>query len=205
MDSFRDSLSSQHHRISTQLDKVIAAGREGRWPDYRQLFGALRDGLQQHMAFEEEALFPVLEAAAGPAVKMLYADHARLRRQLEMLGAAAPERDPEGCVAELSRLSGLLEAHHAAEVALEPSYATRALPELLFAPEAAAAIDLRGLQPPEPIVRILRALESEPGKPLRVILPHEPLPLYGLLAERGFAYSGSPTRDGGFEVLIERS
>jgi uncharacterized protein (DUF2249 family) len=71
--------------------------------------------------------------------------------------------------------------------------------------EAAPAMDLRGLQPPEPIVRIFQALEQGPGAPLRVILPHEPVPLYGLLRERGYSYSGAPRADGGFEVLIERS
>jgi uncharacterized protein (DUF2249 family) len=66
-------------------------------------------------------------------------------------------------------------------------------------------MELRGLQPPEPIVRIFQALERAPGAPLRVILPHEPLPLYGLLRERGYSYAGAPRADGGFEVLIERA
>ncbi|MNC87662.1 hypothetical protein D3C83_34040 [compost metagenome] len=67
-----------------------------------------------------------------------------------------------------------------------------------------ATLDLRGLQPPEPIVRIFDALERAPGAPLRAILPHEPVPLYGLLRERGFSCSGAQRADGGFEVLIER-
>jgi uncharacterized protein (DUF2249 family) len=71
--------------------------------------------------------------------------------------------------------------------------------------EGAPPMDLRGLQPPEPIVRIFRALEDSPGAPLRVILPHEPVPLYGLLRERGYSYCGSPRPDGGYEVLIERA
>jgi hypothetical protein len=36
-------------------------------------------------------------------------------------------------------------------------------------------------------------------------LPHEPVPLYNLLRERGYSYAGSPRDDGGFEVLIERA
>ena len=67
------------------------------------------------------------------------------------------------------------------------------------------AMDLRGLQPPEPIVRILQALERSPREPLRVILPHEPVPLYALLRERGFTCSGAQRPDGGYELLIERS
>jgi hypothetical protein len=54
------------------------------------------------------------------------------------------------------------------------------------------------------MVRILEALERAPGAPLRAILPHEPVPLYALLAERGFACSGTQRADGGYELLIER-
>jgi hypothetical protein len=54
-------------------------------------------------------------------------------------------------------------------------------------------------------VRIFQALEASPGAPLRVILPHEPVPLYGLLRERGYSYAGAPRPDGGYEVLIERA
>ena len=66
-------------------------------------------------------------------------------------------------------------------------------------------MDLRGLQPLEPIVRILHALEHGAGAPLRVILPHEPVPLYVLLRERGYRCCGAPRPDGGYELLIERS
>jgi len=203
MDEFEGSLNAQHVQIERTLDAVVAAGRAGRWPEYRRHFGALRESLAQHMAFEEEALFPVLEQGAAAAVRALRADHAQLRRHLETLGAAVPEQDPAGCLAELADLAALLRSHHDAEMALDPQYASRPMPPLV--PEDLPAMDLRGLQPPEPIVRIFHALERGPGTPLRVILPHEPVPLYGLLRERGYSYSGAPRADGGFEVLIERS
>ena len=82
------------------------------------VFGALREGLVQHMAFEEEALFPLLEDHAAAAVRSLRDDHAQLRRRLETLGAAEPERDPAGCLAELDDLSHLMRLHHDAEMAL---------------------------------------------------------------------------------------
>lgn len=110
-----------------------------------------------------------------------------LRARLEMLSAAAPEHDPQGYLGELEQFFSLLEA-----AGLSAS----------DAPAPEAALDLRGLQPPEPMVRIFRALERAPREPLRVILPHEPVPLYGLLRERGFACSGTPRPDGGYELLI---
>lgn len=203
VDESGESLSAQHAQLERKLEAVAAAGRAGRWPEYRRHFGVLREGLARHMALEEEALFPPLEQRAAAAVRSLRENHAQLRRHLETLGAAAPERDPDGCLAELDDLAELMRLHHDAERALDPQYASRPMPPLAL--EDPPAMDLRGLQPPEPIVRIFQALEGAPGAPLRVILPHEPVPLYGLLRERGYSYSGAPRPDGGFEVLIERA
>ena len=197
------SLNAQHVQIDRTLDAVVAAGRAARWPEYRRQFGALRESLAQHMTFEEETVFPALEAGAGAAVKALRQQHAQLRRHIETLGAAVPEQDPAGCLAELDELAALLHAHHLAELELDPQYASRDMPALVL--DESPAMDLRGLQPPEPIVRIFQALERAPRAPLRVILPHEPLPLYGLLRERGYSYAGTPRADGGFEVVIERA
>lgn len=110
------------------------------------------------------------------------------QRHLDTLQAAAPQHDPEGCAAELEALA----------VALRGC----ALPRARGRPPA---LELRGLQPPEPIVRIFAALERSPDKPLRAILPHEPVPLYALLRERGYRCSGAPRADGGYELLIERA
>jgi hypothetical protein len=47
--------------------------------------------------------------------------------------------------------------------------------------------DLRGLDPPEPLVRILAAIEESPG-PLEFWLSREPYPLYALLAAAGWRH-----------------
>ena len=114
-----------------------------------------------------------------------------LCQRFDTLGAAAPQHDPEGCRAAFEELAALLREKHA--------HALRAG----RAPADSPTLDLRGLQPPEPIVRIFAALERAPGESLRAILPHEPLPLYPLLRERGFSYSGAQRADGAFELLIE--
>ena len=112
-----------------------------------------------------------------------------LRIRLDTLNSAAPGQDPEGYLAELEQLALLLRESGVPDFDI---------------PDRVDTLDLRGLQPPEPIVRIFAALERAPGAPLRAILPHEPLPLYGLLRERGFSCNGSTRADGGFEVLIQR-
>jgi uncharacterized protein (DUF2249 family) len=154
----------------------------------------------------EALIESALRAARGgdwPAYRMRFAELRRgcealverdetLRQHFETLGAASPQHDPEGCVAAFEALAAHLRRRHAPALrAWRP-------------PPAAAALDLRGLAPPEPIMRIFDALERSPGEPLRAILPHEPVPLYALLAERGFRYSGEQRADGGYELLIER-
>jgi uncharacterized protein (DUF2249 family) len=114
--------------------------------------------------------------------------HDLVQRHLDTLSAASPRHDPEGCTAELVALAAALRGRGLKRARARPP-----------------ALDLRGLQPPEPIVRIFEALERAPDEPLRAILPHEPVPLYALLRERGYAYSGEHRTDGGYELLIERS
>ena len=114
--------------------------------------------------------------------------HDLVQRHLDTLSAASPRHDPEGCTAELEALAAALRGRGLRRSRGRPP-----------------ALDLRGLQPPEPIVRIFEALERAPGEPLRAILPHEPVPLYALLRERGFTYSGTQRADGSYELLIERS
>ena len=47
------------------------------------------------------------------------------------------------------------------------------------------AMDLRGLAPPEPMMRILEALGD--GE-IEATLPHQPIPLYAMLEERGYQH-----------------
>jgi len=188
------------------VEETVRAARAGDWARYRRRFAELRLTLVEHMAYEEEELFPALSRSLGSELPLapLREQHERLRQHFETLGAAAPEHDPEGCLAEIEALDELLRMHHASEQGVcYPQSDCLGLappPPLAAAPRA---LDLRGLQPPEPMVRIFQALERSPREPLRAILPHEPVPLYGLLRERGFSYRGTQRADGGFELLIE--
>jgi len=151
------------------IDAALRAARAGDWAAYRLRFAELRAGCAALIERDEE-----------------------VRQEFETLGAAAPQFDPEGCVAAFESLAALLRTRHAAELRTVQA-------------QPPAPLDLRGLQPPEPIVRIFEALERAPGEPVRAILPHEPVPLYALLRERGYSYSGEQRADGGYELLIERT
>jgi Uncharacterized conserved protein (DUF2249)/Hemerythrin HHE cation binding domain len=211
MNRIGESLSTHHDQVDRLLALTAAAAHAGEWGGYRARLRALREALLEHMSYEEEELFPALGRGGLEAgeIAQLMEQHAKLRILLDTLHAAAPQHDPEGCMAELEQLTALQSEHHARELAAcypeSDRMAAPPPPPLLAAGNASAPLDLRGLQPPEPIVRIFQALERDPGARLRVILPHEPVPLYGLLRERGYSFAGSPRPDGAFEVLIERS
>ncbi|MBI1732101.1 MAG: DUF2249 domain-containing protein [Gammaproteobacteria bacterium] len=68
------------------------------------------------------------------------------------------------------------------------------------------ALDVSALAPPEPMERILAALESlAPGECLRVLHRREPWPLFPLLEQRGFAHAMRPYDPPGFVILIWRA
>ena len=65
-------------------------------------------------------------------------------------------------------------------------------------------IDGRGLEPPEPLVRTLEALDQiGPAETLLVLLPDEPYLLYRALQLNGFSWQTTRRPDGTVEVLIQ--
>ncbi|MCP5268854.1 MAG: DUF2249 domain-containing protein [Zoogloeaceae bacterium] len=70
-------------------------------------------------------------------------------------------------------------------------------------PKTDRVIDARGLEPPEPFVLTMDALDHLPkGEKLLLQLYREPLPLYKALLNNGFAYESERTPDGTVEILI---
>lgn len=64
-------------------------------------------------------------------------------------------------------------------------------------------IDGRGLEPPEPLERVLTALDLlRPGDRVRFLIHREPLPLYPILDRMGYRHGTRLVPDGSFEILI---
>lgn len=64
-------------------------------------------------------------------------------------------------------------------------------------------LDLRGLDPPEPLERVLDALGSlQRDRYLHMVIDREPVPLYGILKRNGFEYSVDVMVDGCREICI---
>ncbi len=65
-------------------------------------------------------------------------------------------------------------------------------------------VDGRGLPPPEPMERVLAALDAlQPGQRVRFLMHRQPYPLYDLLHRHHYRYDVQSGADGGFEILIE--
>lgn len=71
------------------------------------------------------------------------------------------------------------------------------------AAEAPRVVDARGLEPPQPMARILEALPTiEAGGQLLAMTDRRPMLLYPKLEDRGFKYSTEETANGWFETRI---
>lgn len=64
-------------------------------------------------------------------------------------------------------------------------------------------IDARDWEPPRPFEETMEALcRLQPGERLRLIIGREPLPLYRVLDQNGYAHFTTLRDDGAFEIDI---
>ena len=67
-------------------------------------------------------------------------------------------------------------------------------------------VDARGLEPPEPMEKVLQTLALlRPGRSIRLLLHREPFPLYAILAERGYRHATQMEADGSYVILIHQA
>jgi TusA-related sulfurtransferase len=66
-------------------------------------------------------------------------------------------------------------------------------------------LDVRGLEAPEPLVRVLSALDRlAPGASLVVRIDRLPIPLYRALELSGYSYEERAGKEAPFEITIRR-
>ena len=66
-------------------------------------------------------------------------------------------------------------------------------------------LDNRGLEPPQPMMRTLAAIEDlVPGEKLTIINDRRPMFLYEQLEEQGLKHRTAPQEDGSFKIEIFR-
>ena len=67
-------------------------------------------------------------------------------------------------------------------------------------------VDARGLEPPEPMEKVMQVLALlRPGQSIRMLLHREPFPLYAILAERGYRHDTRMQADGSYVILIRQA
>ena len=73
-------------------------------------------------------------------------------------------------------------------------------------PRSIIRLDNRGLQPPEPMIRILQAVERlDPEARLEALLDRRPVFLFPELDERELDYTCEPNELGGFTLTVSRT
>jgi len=76
----------------------------------------------------------------------------------------------------------------------------------MTAPANEILVDARGLEPPEPMEKVMQVLALlRPGQAIRMLLHREPFPLYAILAERGYRHETRMEADGSYVILIRQS
>jgi uncharacterized protein (DUF2249 family) len=71
---------------------------------------------------------------------------------------------------------------------------------------ARVVVDGREMQPPEPLERVLAALDTLPvDGELLVLLYCQPQPLFNILRNNGFVWQEDVVADGTHEILIRRA
>lgn len=69
--------------------------------------------------------------------------------------------------------------------------------------QADKVIDAREMEPPEPFVHTMEALDAlQPGQTVLLLVGREPFPLYRALELNQFEWKSESRPDGAFEVLI---
>ena len=94
--------------------------------------------------------------------------------------------------------------YHEARAAGAPAVTTGAA-AAPTAPEATIQLDVRGLEPPEPMVQVLAHLDAlGPGQTLEVLHERRPVFLYPQLDDRGFRHETEEPAPGLVRIVIRR-
>lgn len=217
MNEIDAALAAHRESCERLLALVVHASRDADWPLLRIRFEAARASIEAEREFEDRSLFPALlrvDPGVAPGVARVREAREALAQTLAQLGAASPQHDIQGwrrmvdvLIAELERSRALMHAGGLGDAAARLDAAERArlaaAIRALSLPQEIPELDLRMLEPPEPFLRIVQQLSQRPAAPFRALLPREPVPLYEVLREHGFAWRGAARSDGSFELLIE--
>lgn len=129
-ETISETLTADHRRCDRLL-ALVEGGAGGK--DWARIEAGVRDlvtALEAHFRFEEEDLFPQLEAAqpgAGGPTSVMRMEHAQMRQLLGDLVEAAGAKNAGDCLGLLETLHMLSQQHNAKEEAILYPMADEAL------------------------------------------------------------------------------
>jgi iron-sulfur cluster repair protein YtfE (RIC family) len=117
-DTVTACLRSDHERLDRLLEEIESAGERRDLAGIELRFPAFARHLRDHMRFEEEYMFPVVEqalcSAEGPIAVMRH-DHQEIEDRLAAMSAAIYLRDLAAFAAEHETLLWILSNHNGRE------------------------------------------------------------------------------------------
>jgi regulator of cell morphogenesis and NO signaling len=115
-----ETVTAYFEQDHNRLDALLTTFHEMKRTDFalaKERFREFKFGLQRHIVWEEDLLFPLWEQRSGITegpTAVMRAEHKRIGAALEALHIKVNQGDPE-CEAEEQALSALLEAHNLKE------------------------------------------------------------------------------------------
>jgi hemerythrin-like domain-containing protein len=117
--SLMEVLSRDHHRLDSILADVKRCLVAGDLLRAAARFAEFRDGLDHHIAAEEEVLFPTFErftsGAGGGPTQVMRMEHAEIRRLMAEVASSLERGDEEMHVTPLAALTARIYAHNGKE------------------------------------------------------------------------------------------
>lgn len=120
-ESIAETLTEDHRRCDRLLALVESAADGGDWDRVSAEALEFDNATERHFAFEEEVLFPELEAAAPMAAGptgVMRTEHRQIRQLLAELKEAVAARDADECLGVLGTLHLVSQQHNAKEEAI---------------------------------------------------------------------------------------
>ncbi|HSE39257.1 MAG TPA: hemerythrin domain-containing protein [Acidobacteriota bacterium] len=112
------SISAYYEQDHNRLDELFANFQEWKRKDFlraKELFVAFKFGLQRHIVWEEEVLFPLFEEATGlfneGPTQVMRLEHRMIADKLELIHKKVQVKDPNSDVEERELLS-ILSSHN---------------------------------------------------------------------------------------------
>ena len=118
METISHHLGTDHKRCDELFAQAETAVADALWPHAEQAMTAFCEAFEQHLAMEEQVLFPEFEKATGNPggpTAVMRMEHAQMREAISMLNDCLARRDADGFLGYSETLNTLMQQHNMKE------------------------------------------------------------------------------------------